>query len=215
MDVSRNPGLTQLQTKRLAGTCQPRLDRPDGHAEGKRNFLVTEPVNLSEHYRRSLVERQSVERTVEARRQLLLSEEPIRRRLTTGLKLAVRGNVLIQGNLIGAVAAAPETMPIARLVHGNAVNPRPQRRLTSESVNGAEDAEEHFLGQVQSLVTVAEQVHRQLNHHPLVFGDELRARKLIPFCTPQHKSRFSARNLGPTADPCLFHRQVHYTSLDP
>ena len=55
------------------------------------------------------------------------------------------GQVLIQRHLIGAMAPPPEAVAIARLVDGYPVNPRPQRRLAAEAMDGPEDAEEDFL----------------------------------------------------------------------
>ena len=103
-------------------------------------------------------------------RQLLLREHAIGRRLAARQELAVRGDVLIERHLIGAVAPPPEAVAVARLVDGDAVDPGAQARLAAEAVNGAEDAEEDFLRQVERFVAVAQQVHRQLDDHPLVLG---------------------------------------------
>jgi hypothetical protein len=86
----------------------------------------------------------------------------------------VRCHVLVERHLIGAVAPAPEPMPIARLVHRNAVDPGSQTRLASKAANGSEDAEEDFLGEVERFVAVAKKVDGQLNDHSLVLGYELR-----------------------------------------
>ncbi len=83
-------------------------------------------------------------------------------------------DVRVERHLVGAVTPAPESMAIPRLVDGNAINPGAQGRLPAEAGDGAKDAEEDFLGEVERLVAVAEQVHRQLDDHPLVLGDELR-----------------------------------------
>ena len=60
--------------------------------------------------------------------------------------------------LIGAVPPPPEAMAVARLVDGDPVDPGAEARLAAEPVNGAEDAQEDFLGQVERFVAVAEQV---------------------------------------------------------
>ena len=57
----------------------------------------------------------------------------------------MRRDVLIERDLIRAVAPAPEPMTVARLVHGDPVDPRAEARLPAEAVNGPEDAEEDFL----------------------------------------------------------------------
>jgi hypothetical protein len=46
-------------------------------------------------------------------------------------------------------------------------------------------------------------------------GDQLRARRFLSSCTPLHESGFASADIGPTGDSCLFHREFHYTKLDP
>ena len=88
-------------------------------------------------------------------------------------------DVLVERHLIGAMAPPPEPVAIARLVDGDAVDPGPQARLTAEPMNRPEDAKEDFLGEVERLVAVAQQIDRQLDDHPLVLGDQLGARPLV------------------------------------
>ena len=116
---------------------------------------------------------------LQPRGQLLLGEHAVRRRLAARAELAVRGDVLIERHLIRAVTPPPEPVPVARLVDGDAVDPGAEARLAAESVNGAEDAEEDFLRQVQRFVAIAEQVHGQLDDHPLVLGHELGAGRFL------------------------------------
>ena len=117
----------------------------------------------------------------------------------------MRGDVLIERHLIGAMAPAPEAVPVARLVHGDAVDPGAKARLAAEAVDGAEDAEEDFLRQVQRFVAVAQQVHRQLDDHPLVLGDQLGAGRLLAGCAALHERRLAAADVRPTCDPRLLH----------
>jgi hypothetical protein len=72
-------------------------------------------------------------------------------------------------------------------------------------VDGPENAEKDFLRQVQRFVAVAEQVHGQLDHHPLVFRDQIRAGHLVACCAALHKRRLTAADLGPTDDSRLLH----------
>jgi len=123
--------------------------------------------------------------------------------------------VLIERHLIGAVPPPPESVAVPRLVDGDAVDPGPQARLAAEPVNGAEDAEEHFLREVERFIAVAQQVHRQLHDHALVLGDEFRAGKLFPSGTALDQHRLPPADVGPTRNPRLFHRDFHYTKLDP
>jgi len=80
----------------------------------------------------------------------------------------MRRDVLIERHLIRTVAAAPEAVPVARLIHRDAIDPGPQARLATEPVNGAEHPEEDFLGKIERLVAVAEQVDRA---EPITLGD--------------------------------------------
>ena len=117
----------------------------------------------------------------------------------------MRGDVLIERHLVGAVTAAPEPVPVARLVHRDAVDPGAEARLTAEPVDGAEHPEEDFLGQVERFVAIAQQVHRQLDDHPLVLGHQLGAGRLLPGGTPLHERRLAAADVRPTCDASLLH----------
>src|SRR6185437_9310078 len=104
--------------------------------------LVTQPVDLPQHDRRALVERQMIERVLQTERQLLLREDAIGRRLAAREELAVRRHMLIERHLIRAVTTPPEPVAIARLVHRDAVDPGAEARLASKAVDGSEHAEE-------------------------------------------------------------------------
>ena len=113
--------------------------------------------------------------------------------------------MVLERNLIGAPATPPEPMPVASLVDGDPVNPRPEARLAAEAMNRAKHAQEHFLGHVERFVAVVEQVDGQLHDHPLVLADELRAGDLVPGCTPLHERRFALTDVRPTRDADLLH----------
>ena len=72
-------------------------------------------------------------------------------------------------------------------------------------MNRPEDAEEDFLRKVERLVAIAQQVHRQLDDHPLVFGHQLGAGSLVPGRAALHERRFATADFGPTGDARLFH----------
>ena len=127
----------------------------------------------------------------------------------------MRGDVLIERHLIGAVAPPPEAVPVARLVDGDAVDPGAEARLAAEPVDGAEDAQEDFLRQVERFVAIAEQVHRQLDDHALVLGDELGAGRFVAGGAALDERRLAAADVRPTGDPRLLHGEFHYTKLDP
>ena len=144
---------------------------------------------------------------LQARRQLLLREHAIGRRLAARQELAVRGDVLVERHLIGAVAPPPEAVAVARLVDRDAVDPGAEARLAAEPVDGPEDAEEDFLREVERFVAVAQQVHRQLDDHALVLGDQLGAGRLVAGCAALHERRFAAADVRPTRDARLLHRE--------
>ena len=77
--------------------------------------------------------------------------------------------------------------------------------MAAEPVNGAEHPQEYFLRQVQRFVAVAQEVHRQLDDHALVLGDQLGTRQLLAGGTPLDERRFAAPDIRPTCDAGLFH----------
>jgi hypothetical protein len=77
--------------------------------------------------------------------------------------------------------------------------------LAAESVDGAKYPEEHILGQVERLVPVAQQVHCELDDHPLMLGDQFGAGCLLAGCAPLHNRRLAAADVRPCCDPSLFH----------
>ena len=113
--------------------------------------------------------------------------------------------MLIQRYLIRAMAPLPEPVAVARLVHGDAVDPGPQTGLTAEPMNRPEDAKEDFLGQVERFFPVAQQIAGQLDDRPLVLGDELGGRTFIARGTTLHERRLAIADVRPTDDSRLFH----------
>ncbi len=83
--------------------------------------------------------------------------------------------MLIERHLIGLVAAPPPTLAIAGLVDADPVDPGLERGLAAELVDGAEDAEKDFLGQVEGFVAVAQEVQGELVDHSFVAGYQLGA----------------------------------------
>ena len=130
----------------------------------------------------------------------------------------MRRDVNIEGHLIVSVATPPEAVAVARLVDGDAVNPGPQRRVAAEAMNRAEDAKEDFLGQVEGLVAVAQQIDRELHHHALVLAHQLRAGHLVARCTPLHERRFAHADVRPIRGAGLLHKEIpvnllHYSQV--
>ncbi len=115
--------------------------------------------------------------------------------------------MLVERHLIGAVAPPPEPVAVPRLVDRDAVDPGAEARLPAEAVDGPEDAQEDFLREVERLVAIAQQVHRQLHDHALVLGDELGRRRFVAGGAPLHERRFGARDFRPTGDARLLHRE--------
>lgn len=96
-------------------------------------------------------------------------------------------------------------MPVPGLVHHNPVDPGLDCGLAAKTANRAEDAKEDLLGQVERLIAVAEEVQRQLHDHPLMLGNELGERDLIPSRAALDECRLSPSALRPAAHPSLRH----------
>ena len=72
-------------------------------------------------------------------------------------------------------------------------------------MNRPEDAKEDFLGQVERLFPIAQQIAGQLDDCPLVLGDQLGGRPLVARGTTQHQRRLAIADVRPTDDSRLFH----------
>src|ERR687891_596165 len=73
------------------------------------------------------------------------------------------------------MAAPPPPLPVARLVDDDAVDPGAEGGLAAEARQRPEDPEEHFLGKVERLVGVAEEVQGEVVDHALVGGHQVGA----------------------------------------
>ena len=102
---------------------------------------------------------------------------------------------------VPTATAPPPALAVAGLIDGNAVDPGLQGRLAAAAPDRAEDAEEHFLGQVEGLIAVAEQVQGQLVDHALVPGNELRARSLLTGGAVLNERSLAIADLSPTECP--------------
>ena len=65
----------------LTRAREPGLHRPYRHTERKRDLLVTEAVNLSQHDHGALIERQVIQGVPDTRRHFLAGQQPIRQHL--------------------------------------------------------------------------------------------------------------------------------------
>ena len=75
-------------------------------------------------------------------------------------------------------------------------------------MDGAEDAQEDFLREVEGFVVVVEEVQRELVDHPLVFGHQLGAGVLVARGAPLNERRFPAADVGPGDGANGFHGQL-------
>ncbi len=117
----------------------------------------------------------------------------------------MHSHVFVERHLIRPVAPAPEAMAVARLIDGDAVDPGPKARLATEAMNGPEDTQEDFLGDIERFVAIAQKVDSQLDHHPLVLTNELSAGAFVLGCTPLHQRGFACADVRPTRDASLLH----------
>jgi hypothetical protein len=87
-------------------------------------------------------------------------------------------------------------------------------------MNGAKDTKENFLREIGRFVTVAEEVQRQVEHHPLMFRDQRRTREVVTRRATLHQRRFATADLRPADRSDLFHGELlahsicslHYTN---
>jgi len=80
-------------------------------------------------------------------------------------------------------------------------------------VNGAEDAKEDFLGEVEGFVAVAKQVDRELHDHALVFGNQVSAGGLVAVRASLHERRLPTIDVQPADGARLLHFSsctIHY-----
>ena len=77
--------------------------------------------------------------------------------------------------------------------------------MAAERVDGAKDAEEDFLGEVERFVAVAKEIHGQLDDHALVLGDEFRKGNFVTGRATLNKCGFAATDLRPPDGPRLLH----------
>jgi hypothetical protein len=77
--------------------------------------------------------------------------------------------------------------------------------VPAETANGPEHAEEHLLGEIKRFFAIAQEIHRQLDDHPLMLGDELGAGAFFAHCAPLHKRRLADADFRPTDCPGLLH----------
>ena len=114
--------------------------------------------------------------------------------------------MLIEGYLVGAAAPAPEPLAVPCLIDDDPIDPGFKGRLAAEAADGAEDPQEDFLGQVQSLVAVAQEMKREGVDHPLVAGYELRAGHFFSGDAALYQRCLSAGEFRPSECACVFHQ---------
>jgi len=149
-----------------------------------------------------------IQRTLEPRRQFLLGQHAIRAGRAARRQFAVGGDVHVKRDLIRTVTSPPETLAITRLIDGDPVDPGAKACLAAETLNGSEDAKKHFLGEIEGLVAITEQIHRQLNHHPLVFSQQLGVGAFITVGAPLDQRAFATPDIRPDRDASLLHWEV-------
>jgi len=114
----------------------------------------------------------------------------------------------IERHLVGAMATTPETMAVAGLIDGDAIDPGAQARLAPKAANRSKDAEKDLLGEVERFVAVAEQVDRELDDHPLVLFHQFGVRHIIASGAALNECRLATADFRPTSDARLLHGEV-------
>lgn len=113
--------------------------------------------------------------------------------------------MVVERHLVGSTPAAPEAVPVASLVDCDAIDPGTKRRLTSELADRAEHPDEDVLREIERLVAVAKQVHRELDDHALVLSDQIGKRQLISSGAPLNEFGLADTNFGPVGSAYLLH----------
>ena len=116
--------------------------------------------------------------------------------------------VIVERDLLAAMPPPPPALPVPGLIDHDSVDPGPERGLAAKPVDGPEDAEEDFLGKVERLVMVAEEVQRQLIDHALVLADELRAGILVADGTALNQPGLATVDVGPCNGSKRLHRET-------
>jgi len=119
--------------------------------------------------------------------------------------IAVGRDMFIERHLIGTVAPAPETMPVTGLIDRDAIDPGAQAGLSTEPIDGGEDAEEDVLRQVERLFAIAQEVGGQLDNHALVFGHQFGTGHFVGVRAALHQRRLAAIDVNPGSDAGLLH----------
>ena len=116
--------------------------------------------------------------------------------------------VLVERHLLALVPAPPPALPIPCLIDDDPVDPGSQRRLAAEGVDGAEDPEEDFLGEIEGFVVVAQQVEGQLVDHALVLVHELGTGILVANRAALNERSLPAADVGPSDGSKRLHRKT-------
>src|SRR5258706_744189 len=104
-------------------------------------------------------------------------------------------DVLIQRNLIRASFAPTPALPIPDLIDDDAENPGAQARLRAEAMERPEDAEKHFLGNIERFLTIPQEMRGKPQDHPMVLEDEGGVGRFIAGETTLNQRRLSGGDL--------------------
>jgi len=152
---------------------QPRLHGAHRQLQRKGNFFVSQSFHLTQHKGGPLFEGQMLQRRFQPRAELFPAELAVgRRAVGAEHDFAVFPDVLVQGHLICPRLPPPPPLAVPDLVHDNAENPGAQRGLGAEAMEGAEDAEKDFLGNVEGFFAVAKEVRGQTEDQAVVLEHE-------------------------------------------
>jgi hypothetical protein len=106
-------------------------------------------------------------------------------------------DVLVERDLVAAVAPSPPPVAVSCLIDRNSIDPRPQRGLATEAPNRPEHLKKHVLRQVPGIFVVPEQVQGEQKNHALVFGHYRRARIRVTFRASADEHGFATGNVRP------------------
>src|SRR4051812_18700931 len=126
----------QLCAKPFTGARKPRFHRANGDPERESDFFVAQAIDLAQHDGRFLIEREAVERHTDPLRELLLPHQPIRSAAHRLRQVAMILNVLIERDLLRAMAPPPPALTVAGLIDDDAIDPGAEAGVAAERLNG-------------------------------------------------------------------------------
>ena len=209
------PRLLQRRSQRAPRAGQTRFDGTQRHTERIRDVVIAQTVDLAKHDGGPFIERERLERRPQAFGQMLAIELAIGTGAVLIGHLAVGRDVVVERHLLPAIPPPPPALAVPGLIHDDAEDPGTAGGLTAEAMDSTEDPQKDLLRDVEGFLAIAEQIERELKHHPLVLGDELGTRLVVAGSAALDERCFPPAQLRPGFYAYRFEHQVLAHLLPP